>query len=225
MIVLLGALMYVYFLYNKERKTWRKHREVLHESANIVEDAHARANKLVEQAVEKAGKTISEGEYLREDLVKNFEKDLEKVAETMKGNLSVDEKSFEQAFQTFAESLRAEYLKKVDATLASIDAQAQKEIQDFRSSVEKATLDSQSNLQKNISGEFEKAQAEIKAYQDQQMKTIDQAIENVLQKVAQDVLSRSLTLEDHQQLIIDSLEKAKKEEFFEKGMTIEKGKG
>jgi len=223
--VLLGVLVYVYFLYEKERKAWSDHKAALHASEDIVEQAHLRATKVVSDAVEKAETTIKQGDYLRSDLMKSFEKSLQELSSTISVNMSNDEKDFEGDFAKFSESLRAEYLKKINVTLAAIETQAQHEVEVFGSAIQKDTIASQADLAKKIKEESDRALLEIQEYKKQQLKLVDESIEKVLQQVSSEVLSKSLSLEDHEQLIIDSLTKAKHEAFFEKGINVEAKKG
>ena len=57
-------------------------------------------------------------------------------------------------------------------------------------------------------------QKELDEYKAAKMKETDQMTQRIVQRVSQEVLNKSISLEDHQQILIDSLEKAKREGIF-----------
>jgi len=56
---------------------------------------------------------------------------------------------------------------------------------------------------------------EVEYYKQSRMKEIDQAVEAIVQRASQEIFNKSLSLSDHQTLVIQSLEKAKKEGIFD----------
>ena len=63
--------------------------------------------------------------------------------------------------------------------------------------------------------DFAKAQIEIAEYKKHQLSKIDQSMNDVLLKVSGSILGKVIPIRDHQQLIIDALEQAKKEGMFQ----------
>jgi len=59
--------------------------------------------------------------------------------------------------------------------------------------------------------EYQKKEKELELYKVEALKKIDDQIYNVIQNISNEVLGKSISLQDHEQLIIDALEKAKKE--------------
>ncbi len=58
-------------------------------------------------------------------------------------------------------------------------------------------------------------QKELEAYKAMRLKETEQTVQRIVQKASQEILNKSLSLDDHQNLVIQSLEKAKKEGVFE----------
>ena len=58
-------------------------------------------------------------------------------------------------------------------------------------------------------------QKEIAAYKQQKIKESDKTVNKIIAEVSQKVLNKSIPLEDHQNLIIESLEKSLKEGVFD----------
>ena len=55
---------------------------------------------------------------------------------------------------------------------------------------------------------------ELDEYKKQRLKDAEQLISKIVQRASEDILNKSLSFEDHQKLLIESLEKAKKEGIF-----------
>jgi len=56
---------------------------------------------------------------------------------------------------------------------------------------------------------------ELETYKQQRMKSIDQTVMTIIQKASQEIFNKSLSAGDHQSIVIDALEKAKKEGVFD----------
>jgi flagellar biosynthesis/type III secretory pathway protein FliH len=73
----------------------------------------------------------------------------------------------------------------------------------------------QSQMQNFRDSLLPQMQKELDAYKQQRFSEADKTINKIIQDIAQKVLNKSLSLEDHQNLIIESLEKSRKEGVFE----------
>ncbi|MEX0621371.1 MAG: hypothetical protein WD187_00015 [Candidatus Woykebacteria bacterium] len=62
-----------------------------------------------------------------------------------------------------------------------------------------------------ISSELTASQEVIKAYRDQKLKELDSKVYQVLSQVAKKTIGRTIDLSDHEELVMQALEKAKKE--------------
>lgn len=63
-----------------------------------------------------------------------------------------------------------------------------------------------------------RAQGEIQTYKENQMEGIDAEVQAIIDRVAPEVLGKTISLEDHEQLVWKALEKAKREGIFIKGV-------
>ena len=55
---------------------------------------------------------------------------------------------------------------------------------------------------------------EIEAYKQARFKEAEAMVTKIVQKVSQEVLNKAINIEDHEKLVVDALEKAKKEGIF-----------
>lgn len=63
-----------------------------------------------------------------------------------------------------------------------------------------------------------KAQDEIQLYKENQMEGIDAEVQAIIDRVAPEVLGKTINLDEHEQLVWKALEKAKREGIFVKGV-------
>lgn len=222
MALLVFVLAYVYYLFTKETELRRKQEQLLSETESVIDRAKSRAHGIIERAVEKSQDTLLGTDYLRHDLIERMEGSLRDLAKTIAGNLKRDQKEFDDEYKELFDSVKREYIARVDQTLSTIESIAQKEFEDFRKIIREETVESQSIIGKRVNSEFDLAKKEIEEYKKEQMAKIDSSIEAVLQKVAREVFGKTLSLSDHEDLIREALEQAKKEGFLEKGMAAGK---
>lgn len=213
-IILGMTISYMYYLYRKE-KEFEKKQSMLHDNEQkIIEQAHRTANEVVEKAVEKARQTLVETEYLRADLVKNLETSLAKLTNNTIKLFQNNSQNVDTEYKSLFEKTKQEYVKKVDNTLKSLEQIAGSELDEFSKNLKKETLDSQVFIGARINEEFEQKQKEIEEYKAQRLKAIDENINIIIEKVTEDVLGRAIPLAEHEKLVIEALEKAKKEQVF-----------
>jgi hypothetical protein len=58
-------------------------------------------------------------------------------------------------------------------------------------------------------------QKELDGYKQSRINQIEQMISRVIQEASQEILNKSISVDDHQKLLMESLEKAKKEGVFD----------
>ena len=68
------------------------------------------------------------------------------------------------------------------------------------------------NFRQELLANIEK---EVESYKAAKMRRVDQASVVLVERIAQQVLNKSLTIDDHENLVIKSLDKAKKEGVFD----------
>lgn len=214
LVLIVFTIAYLYYLYTKEREFQSKEQEVNQNTSKIIEEAQSKANEIVQRAVEKAQNTIEQTEYLRADLVKNLEANLNQLASRTLQLFKANSQNVDQEYKSLFENTKQEYVTKINNTLKSLEQIAGSELDEFSKNLKKETLDSQVFIGARINEEFEKKQKEIEEYKSQRLKAIDENINKIIAKVAQNVLGRAIPLEEHEQLVLDALEKAKKEEVF-----------
>ena len=100
------------------------------------------------------------------------------------------------------------------ARIEEITEEAQRDLATFREAIKQGTIGSQSHMDQAMREEFEEAKKQIEEYRQAQFKKVDASIDGVMDKVVREVLGRAIPLSEHEKLIIEALEEAKREALF-----------
>lgn len=187
---------------------------VFKKSTKTIEQANSEANDIIAKASEKAKDILFETEYIKDDLIKRSEENINRVAETTEDVLQAESKDFEKQYKALFDEIQNNYTRKAGSILENIETTADAELGDFREVLRKETVAAQGYISKRTIEEFEGARKDIAAYKAQKMQDIEKNINTLVMQVAKDVLGEALPLSEHEKLVTDALERAKREGLF-----------
>ena len=183
-------------------------------SARVFEEARKKALSIIEEANSKSGQIISSLKSFEnksdddlKELTDSLSEEQRKVLEERSDDLI---KSYQQALN----ELRQKNIDLFKNISKDIEGDAVSEIKDFRQILEKETFASQKVVSGKIEEEYKKIEEELQKYKAEKLKEVDDSIYKILIAVSKRVIGKSLSVEDHTELVIQALEKAKKENFF-----------
>ncbi len=174
------------------------------ESEHIIEKAKRKSEDLLTQSVKEAELIISQTESFRDDLQKSLREDVAFQAQ-----------QFSQKYQELLPELKEYYHKGID-----------EQLQTFKTSLNELTLELSKSLKEQVNQiheilkdqaqkELNVIQEQIQEYKKQKLTAIDQTVKEIVKKASLKILGKAISTSDHEKLIINSLEQAKKEGIFE----------
>jgi hypothetical protein len=189
---------------NKEKKELEdKANQITKKEAEVDSNFHQAVNqtigqerKIIEDAAAQAKEILTQTKYVSDASKQVIEQALQKMlldAQQQVANSSNDIMSQHQ--KTMAQ-FSNQSLTDFQNITKQFEAVFQKQLEDFR-------ISALASLKKDID-----------TYKDKKLKDAEKTVNSIIQQVAQKVLNKSLSSEDHQKLIIESLEKARKEGLF-----------
>jgi flagellar biosynthesis/type III secretory pathway protein FliH len=116
-------------------------------------------------------------------------------------------KKFEQQIKEVNDN-NIESLKNI---YKGIESDVQADYQEYKDAIKKQTFQAESIATEKIKEEYVKLDAEIKDYKTKMIEKVNEDVYKLLLNISKMVLGKSLDLKDHEELIIDALNKAKKE--------------
>jgi hypothetical protein len=209
-IALCSAVFYLSAKIRKQNKIINKPQEYYGDSLQLIESAQKQANAIVEKAVESAKHILFETEYVKQDITREMQDSLSRVAEESVKLVQGRSTESEREFRQVVDEIKAEFAKEAEKKLSAIEKVTQDEINDFKAMLIKQTLESQEFIGNKIGTDFQNVQNELTEYKKKKMEEIDKSINSITKDVVKDLLGASITLPIHEDLIIASLENAKK---------------
>jgi F0F1-type ATP synthase membrane subunit b/b' len=191
------GLFYLLYLHIQEEKEREKRKQrVDQDVSKVIKDAQGRAEAMIAQANQEAQKIIGDAQYVKSNASHLFDETLLKVENTMIDRFTHNADEFDKQYTEAFTRLKQEYAKKADQTFSSVEQLTREE------------------FDKKMNEEFENVKQQLEAYKQNQLKRVNEQINKIIVQVVREVLGRSITTTDHEQLILESLEQAKKEGVF-----------
>ena len=197
LILVLAFSFYFLNLKKREKQIKEKENAIDNNYHHVVDQALSKERKILEDATNEADQIITDAQYLthisRDEVnnaIKQLVTDIEKEGHTIT-------QTFTSEYAGSLKQLTMQSLNEFHTVMTGMEQGLKKQIADFH---------------QNLLPGVEK---ELEIYKQERMKQIDQTVMNIIQKASQEIFNRSLSVGDHQNIVTESLEKAKKEGLFD----------
>jgi restriction endonuclease len=197
LVILLFILYYMLVAREKEHELKKKEAKLDAAYRQSMEEALEKERKIIDNATIKADDIIADAQRISQNSQKILEQALEKMVMNM---------------HTEATDTAQNFIKNYENSLKML---ADESIKDFKTVDKESKEALQQQLKIFNESQLTTIQKELEEYKQTRMKDAEKLIIKVVQKVSQDVLKSAISMDDHQKLLVDSLEKAKKEGLFE----------
>jgi hypothetical protein len=184
-------------LEEKEKELEKKEGKIDTDYHQVVDNALNKERKILEDAVSEADAIITKTQYVTQNSKEMVNKALQEIVVDVKKEAINVARNFINDYQNSIKQIAAQSLNNFQSVTHELELNLQKQIKDFHETL------------------FPKLEKEVEAYKQERLKEVDRTANIIIQKVSQKVLNKSIPLEDHNNLIIESLEKAKKEGVFD----------
>lgn len=188
--------------------------ESFQKNANLLEEARAKAIKIIDDANSQAIDIVSKVTLTADVASESFKEDLARAS-------SIQIKEFEKATSDFTtlyfqilRDLKTKNIEVFQNVSKDIESNTMDEVKNYKESMQKLTTLSQKEVRRKIDSDYAIFKKEIEIYKKEELEKIDSEIYELLEKIAKKVLGKALNLSEHENLIEESLEKAKKEGAF-----------
>jgi hypothetical protein len=132
---------------------------------------------------------------------------------------STSKNTVEGALQQMAINLEQNAAKSTSDYLTNyknfLNQISQKSLEDFQGLAKNFEGDMDAKMKEFRDSLLPALQKELEAYKNKRFIEADKNVNEIVQKVAQKVLNKAISMEDHKNLIIESLEKARRENIFD----------
>ncbi|HSW88925.1 MAG TPA: hypothetical protein VLG12_07215 [Candidatus Saccharimonadales bacterium] len=188
---------YYFFKFSKkEKEIEQKESKIDTNYHQIVDDALSKERKIIDDATHEADQIIAGAHYLNQASKETVDQALQIMISDIQKEAADTSRNFMTNYQASLQQITVHSIAELQNIVKGLETDLQKQIKEFHETM------------------LPKMEKELEEYKQVRLKQTDQTITNVVQKVSQEILNKSLSLDDHQHLLVESLEKAKKEGAF-----------
>jgi len=184
-------------------------------NSSLLDEARNKAVRITDQANNKALDIIQKANLFVNVKNDDFNKELKSVTQKELKAFEKTTLDFIKVYENVLNDLKTRNVEIFQNISNNIETSTLGEIKKFNSVIEQETISSQKMLAKKIDDEYSLAKKDIDAYRQDRLRIVDERIFEILEKVSKLVLGKAISPSDQEALIIDSLEKAKKEAIFD----------
>ena len=180
----------------------------------MLNEARNKAVRIIDEANNKALDVIEKAGLFANITNDNFNKELKAFAERELNSFEKATSDFITIYESVLNDLKSRNVEIFQKISNNIEITTLEEIKKFKRIIEQETIYSQKMISKKIDHEYSLAQKDIEVYKQDKLNMIDDKIYEILERIAKIVIGKALDLSDHEELIIQSLEEAKKKAIF-----------
>jgi F0F1-type ATP synthase membrane subunit b/b' len=230
LVIVVFVAFYLIGVRNKEKNIDKRESKLESDYSEIVGNGMARerqildnavnqSNQIMQIATHQANQVLAGAQYISQTSKASLDNALQRMVVDVENVSSSSKMALDQALQKIVVDVHKEAYTSGNAFTASFQASLKQittlslsGFQNVTSELELALQQQIRDFRQQLLANLEK---EIETYKTAKMHRIEQASNNIVQKTAQEILNKSLSLEDHQNLVIKSLERAKKDGLFD----------
>lgn len=193
-----------------ERIKDRAHTEAL----SILDEARNKALKIISDASAKADKALDAVDDLSSDSKKQLSEQMKTMVDQQEAILKNTSAEFLGTYKDVLQKQKQESLKSLEDASSKVESEIISEVGAFKDLLEAETIGTTKAVQEKVAKEYQEIEKELSLYKNRKLKEIDENIYDIITNVTKKVLGESLSIEDHQELIIKALEEAKRDNIF-----------
>ena len=180
----------------------------------LLDEARVKATQIIDSANNKALDIISKVTLSANASSESFRENLSRTSFAQIKEFEKASSDFTALYFQILQDLKTKNIEVFQNVSKDIEINTAAEMKNFKESMQKLTILSQTEIKKKIDIDYEALKTEIENYKNAKLQKVDQEIYELLEKVSELVLGKALSLSEHEDLIEKSLEKAKKEGVF-----------
>jgi len=208
-LALAGVAIAYIFLLAKLGKTEKDkvflQSKIRDQTADILKDAHEKRLRIIQEATDKAHEMLKETQNFSVDSKSRFSTDMESIRKRQEELVILRTEEISKVHEQFSLSLQRSTEVQFKAMANNMEAKAIAEVEDFRKTLEGERIFMQKQLSTKVDEEYKRAQKNIEDYKVGQMKKLDRQVFDIIHALTREVLGRSLTIQDHEDLVQKAL--------------------
>ncbi len=202
------AVSYIFLLIRLDKSEKDKvylQSKIRDHASDILKEAHEKRLKIINEAVEKARSIIKETETFNIDVKAKFNADLYEFRSSQEKLLTLKSEELSRLYEQFTRDVRRQIEEQFKIIAKNTENQAINGIGELREILEAERVFMRKQLEVKVDEEYKKSKQHIEEYKIDQMKKIDKKVFDVLQVLIREVLGKSISLKEHEELVQKAL--------------------
>lgn len=196
-LIFIAAFYYLTKLHQREKRVERKENAIDENYHHVVDDALSKERQILTDATKEATEIISGAQALTDSSRDSINHAVKVIVSDIQKEGSAIAQAFSTEYSTSLKKLTSDSLTEFQTVMTTLQTDLKQQIHDFHDSL------------------LPEVERELEKYKQARISQIDKTVMSITQKASQDIFNKAIPLSDHQQLVIDALEKAKKEGVFD----------
>jgi len=169
---------------------------------------------VLQEAQDKSVKIIEEANLKSKDIISKAEVFLTNYNSSLKQELSKSTQIYVQKYQQALSLTQQESIKVLQNIPEDIKKVLIQEIASIRAAIQTEVGKAEVDARNLVVEAYRKAESEVANYKNERIKQVDDAVVMILRDVARKVLSKEISKEEHEKLVLKALDEARKENVF-----------
>ena len=186
---------------DEEEKRWK---ELEVKAQNDYQEIISTANK-------RASEIIAQATVVNQDSVKSFEDSVTTMLHNQKGNIEQKAEEISKRHEDEINELNNKIIKLLTTVYKDIELATRADLENYKAVIKQQTFEAEKIAQERMKAEYVKLEKEIAEKKQERLQQLEENIYKILNNISKEIIGNSLDLSAHEDLIMKSMEKAKKE--------------
>ena len=185
--------------------------EAYDKALNVLEDAKEKSLEILGTSNDRARKILDSVDYINVETKKELDLELKKLSERQ---VSTFENLSSDLINVYKNSLEDQHkvgLAQIEKTSEFVQEELKNQITDLKDSLQKETAQSEEQVRAMISSDYEHTKSEIEKYKNEKFAEINLKVYELIPQITKEILGRTLTIDDHQSVVLKILDDAKRD--------------
>jgi len=141
----------------------------------------------------------------------NFQSSYDELLTNQKEILEDSSNSLTLKYKNHIDEINKNNIQLLSNMYKDIETYANSSFENYKSIVEKQTFEAEKIAKEKINAKYAELEKELELQKQNSLKKLNEDIYKILSNISKEVIGKSLDVEQHEELIINALNKAKKE--------------
>ncbi len=178
-------------------------------ASEILRQSHEKGLRIVQEATAKAEVIIKDTQIFSDSTKDHFIADLQSAKQAQEKILLIRNEEISRVYDQFVEDVRRDTSARFSVVARDMENHALAGIGEFREALESERIFMHKQLEVKVEEEYKNVKKHIEDYKAEQMKKIEKRVFDILHDLVLDILGKSLSLKEHEDLVQKALVRMK----------------